>query len=199
MKSQALKKALKAHKAINSKEQQDTEYLIAFIDKYQEQAFNRRHDQSLEHPEYGNLPGHLVETAWIVDQSEAEPQVLMIHHNFLQRWLSPGGHCDLEDIKPGDAAVREAIEETGIDLDIQNITPRLWDVDVHPIPANPNKQEPEHLHLNTNWYVEASIKAPLKLALAEVADSKWFKLSEVPLLLKDGAISRMVQKTKQLT
>lgn len=40
-------------------------------------------------------------------------EVLLVHHNKLNKWLYPGGHVD-PDGDPAQAAVREVAEETGV-------------------------------------------------------------------------------------
>jgi 8-oxo-dGTP pyrophosphatase MutT (NUDIX family) len=69
-------------------------------------------------------------------------RVLVVHHNRLNRWLLPGGHCETSDSTIGSVAQREVIEETGALLTERDFP--LVGVDVHPIPAN--RKEPLHLH-----------------------------------------------------
>lgn len=85
-------------------------------------------------------PGHLTATALV--QSPDGGRVLLIHHRRLDRWLLPGGHVEEEDETAGDAAHREALEETGVAL--TQTKPLLAGMDVHGIP--PGKSEPFHLH-----------------------------------------------------
>jgi 8-oxo-dGTP pyrophosphatase MutT (NUDIX family) len=66
----------------------------------------------------GELPGDVVErhhtaTAYIV----AEDRTLLLWHSKLGMWLPPGGHCELNE-DPVQAAIREALEETGIPVAI---------------------------------------------------------------------------------
>ena len=43
--------------------------------------------------------------------------LLLHHHAKLQRWLPPGGHVEPGEL-PDDAAVREVLEETGVDVEL---------------------------------------------------------------------------------
>jgi 8-oxo-dGTP pyrophosphatase MutT (NUDIX family) len=52
---------------------------------------------------------HHTATAYVV----AEGRTLLMWHEKLRMWLPPGGHCELNE-DPVQAALREALEETGI-------------------------------------------------------------------------------------
>lgn len=77
----------------------------------------------------------------------------MIFHPFLKKWLQPGGHVESGEI-PVQAAQRELLEETGV----RGIL-HAWhqqhgmpvDINIHAIPANPKKQEPEHWHYDFRY------------------------------------------------
>jgi 8-oxo-dGTP pyrophosphatase MutT (NUDIX family) len=85
-------------------------------------------------------PGHVTCTGVVL--SPKKKRVLVVHHNRLDRWLLPGGHCERTDTAISSVAEREVIEETGAVL-LDRDAP-LVGVDVHPIPAN--RKEPLHLH-----------------------------------------------------
>ena len=44
-------------------------------------------------------------------------RVLLLHHRKLSMWLPPGGHIEPDEL-PDDAAVREVLEETGIQIQL---------------------------------------------------------------------------------
>lgn len=85
-------------------------------------------------------PGHITCTAVVLDPKR-ERVLLMFHHRLL-RWLLPGGHCEGDDTSISGVARREAIEETGVEIDEEEGV--LVGIDVHGIP--PKKKEPYHLH-----------------------------------------------------
>ena len=85
-------------------------------------------------------PGHITCTAVVLDPPRA--RVLLMFHHRLLRWLLPGGHCEADDQSISAVAAREAVEETGVE--IESTRGPLVGIDVHGIP--PKKKEPYHLH-----------------------------------------------------
>ena len=59
---------------------------------------------------------------------------LLHRHRRLGTWLQPGGHLEPGET-PWQAALREAQEETGLELRLPARSPRLVHVDVHPAPG----------------------------------------------------------------
>jgi 8-oxo-dGTP pyrophosphatase MutT (NUDIX family) len=86
-------------------------------------------------------PGHITCTGLVLSPDQSA--VLLVHHARLDRWLLPGGHVEVEDASPADAARREVLEETAAVLDPE-FEPFLVGMDVHGIP--PRRGEPFHLH-----------------------------------------------------
>lgn len=101
-----------------------------------------------------NFSGHVTASAVVLDQTLS--QILLVEHKSLGKFIQPGGHVDDSDPTLCDAALRELYEETGLNkvayvplndkyLDIP------FDIDVHTIPKNEKKQEPEHLHFDFRY------------------------------------------------
>lgn len=56
---------------------------------------------------------HHTATAYVV----SDGRTLLLWHHRLKMWLPPGGHCEANE-DPVQAAVREAMEETGLDVEV---------------------------------------------------------------------------------
>lgn len=100
-------------------------------------------------------------------------RVLTIEHRTLSKWLLPGGHVEEVDETLVGAALRELAEETGIDSDQVTLTVDLpLHVDAHVIPANPAKDEPEHLHFDFRFLFHTTA-AEIVLQEEEVSAASW--------------------------
>ncbi len=133
-----------------------------------------------------HIPGHFTASCWLVDCTGK--RVLLTHHRKLNRWLQLGGHAD-GDTDLVRVALSEAREESGLsDL---LITPQIFDLDVHEIPARAS--DPAHLH----WDVRFVVRAMGSLDFVTSAESialAWRNISEVAndaAGLYDDSVRRM--------
>lgn len=117
--------------------------------------------------------GHITGSAWLVNT--AHTHVLITHHRKLGAWFQLGGHSDSES-NTLLAAQREAEEESG--LPVRVLDSRIFDLDVHEIPAR--KSDPAHFHFDVRFAFEAEredfevSEESLDLAWVEIADLKAF-------------------------
>lgn len=127
-----------------------------------------------------NFNGHITASAFIADGRAKE--ILLLKHKLYDRYLQPGAHIEKEDASILQAAVREASEETGISkkeliyipLNAINIP---LDIDSHYIPANKNKNEPQHFHHDFRYLFVYTGNKDITLPLSEAKDAKWVSLS----------------------
>jgi 8-oxo-dGTP pyrophosphatase MutT (NUDIX family) len=104
----------------------------------------------LEQPLSRSQPrAHFTASAFVVD--ERVERTCLVTHAKLGRLLQPGGHVESADTCLEDAALREAREETGLELAFHPTAPKPFDLDIHAIPAT--KDEPAHFHLDVRYLV----------------------------------------------
>ncbi|MDH5229976.1 MAG: NUDIX hydrolase [Gammaproteobacteria bacterium] len=135
------------------------------------------------------LKGHITGSAWIVDQHYR--QALLLHHAKLNRWLQPGGHSD-GHWNTYEVALREAQEETGL-THLICAPEKIFDIDIHVIPAN--SKEPQHFHYDVRFLFQVDASNDLQ-ANEESHDLKWFPLEKIQI--EEQSIQRMIRKTYEL-
>ena len=139
-----------------------------------------------------HLPGHITASAWIVNEDFSK--ILLVLHSKLGRWLQPGGHAD-GDENVLKVALREAEEETGLKT-FTILSPFVFDIDIHPIPAR--NDFPRHLHYDVRFLLQASEQDVLMIS-DESTDLRWFPLTDLAVLTENASsIMRMVDKTGNL-
>jgi 8-oxo-dGTP pyrophosphatase MutT (NUDIX family) len=131
--------------------------------------------------------GHVTGSAWIVDA--ARSRCLLTHHRKLDRWLQLGGHAD-GDSDVLAVATREAREESGL-TSLRVVSGRIYDCDVHAIPAR--KAEAEHFHYDVRFLFEADPAEPLVVS-DESHELAWIALEDVSSVSGDPSVERMARK-----
>ncbi|MFI1092719.1 NUDIX hydrolase [Streptomyces sp. NPDC020917] len=114
--------------------------------------------------------GHVTAGALLL---RPDGRVLLVEHKALGKWLFPGGHLEEEDDSLMRAALRELAEETGIDPSLVTpVSPVPLHVDIHPIPASPAKDEPDHQHFDFRFLFRTDADVT-GLQAEEVLDYSW--------------------------
>jgi len=129
--------------------------------------------------------GHITGSAWLVDPGGEA--LLLTHHKKLDIWVQLGGHSD-GDPNTQAVALREAAEESGCEVEL--ISPEIFDLDVHEIPAR--KTDPAHFHFDVRFALRASSRefsvSDESLALA------WVEIDRLQAFTDEGSIMRMRRK-----
>lgn len=177
MNDQPLQQLLATYCPSDKSQQHIREQMLQFLNDYSN-CFDR-----------SCISGHFTASAFLLNKSG--DSILLMYHKKLQMWLQPGGHCD------GNAdvlavAIKEAQEESGI----QNIKPvatKIFDLDIHKIPAY--KNDPEHLHYDIRFLLQVQSNKQL-IANDESEDLKWFHKDQ-PLPTNEPSVVRMFHKWLQ--
>jgi 8-oxo-dGTP pyrophosphatase MutT (NUDIX family) len=134
-------------------------------------------------------------------------RVLLVHHKKMDLWVFPGGHVDPNEA-PHETAVREVLEETGVDVRLAPgasfekklgfgvALPAPIEIAEHPAPAwaasGKWPAEPTHWHLDFLYLGFASSLLPVKRQEEEVHGAKWFSFAQVKLLDAAGTARKDV-------
>ncbi|WP_406838806.1 NUDIX hydrolase [Streptomyces sp. AHU1] len=122
--------------------------------------------------------GHLTASALVIDPSRG--RVLLTLHRKLRMWLQMGGHCEPGDSTLAEAALREALEESGVE-GLTLLPGGPVRLDRHAIPA------PCHWHLDVQYAALAPADAAPAIS-DESLDLRWFAYDEVSEAADDSVV-----------
>jgi 8-oxo-dGTP pyrophosphatase MutT (NUDIX family) len=174
--------SLDAHSPLDDKEAADLKAMQAFA-RSLPQPFSR-----------AQWPAHFTGSAVVVSPDFA--RVCLVLHAKLRRWLQPGGHADALDGGSMEAtALREAREETGLQVSLHPTAPRPLDVDVHVIPAR--RDEPAHQHLDVRFLVVAQDPDALAFDPTESHGAQWLSWEDALARADEAPLRRLLEKARR--
>jgi 8-oxo-dGTP pyrophosphatase MutT (NUDIX family) len=123
------------------------------------------------------MRGHVTVAAVLLDDRD---RVLYVHHKLFDRMLLPGGHVEDEDSGLAGAALRELVEEAGLEgAAITLAWPDPIHMDIHPMPARPDKNEGAHMHVDFRYLFRLDRPADVTLQEEEVIGYEWRDVSAI--------------------
>ena len=149
--------------------------MLAFLDEHPD-AFER----SLQ-------VGHFTASAWLLSADGS--QALLMHHAKLNLWVQLGGHAD-GDTDLLAVAIKEAQEESGI-MGIEAISPAIFDIDIHTIPAN--SKEPEHEHFDVRFLLRVTSDEAV-IPNKESKELRWIGKDTAELPTTQRSVVRLFEK-----
>jgi 8-oxo-dGTP pyrophosphatase MutT (NUDIX family) len=140
------------------------------------------------------FPVHVTGSALLINKKG--DKVLLNHHRFLDKWLCFGGHADgCTDILS--VARRETEEESGM-YDFKLVGSGIADIDIHPIPANKNKDEPAHEHCDITYLFQCTNSEEFVVS-DESVSLKWCDYDEaMSLITCSKRMPRLLKKWKSI-
>lgn len=129
-------------------------------------------------------PGHITASSLVL--TEDARRVLLTLHPKVGRWIQLGGHCEPGDETVVDAALREAIEESGIPG--LRIDPVLLSAHTHPITCSLGKPT---RHLDLRFLVWAPSDAE-PVRSDESDDLRWWPVDALPDTAERDTIDHLV-------
>ena len=115
-------------------------------------------------------PSHLTVSAVVLDRSLRS--VLLVLHRTARLWLPPGGHLEDGDDSLAAAALREAVEETGI-ADLELLSEQPVHLEQHPAPCGAQS------HLDVRFALLATAGA-VPTVSEESLEVAWWDLDALP-------------------
>ena len=137
--------------------------------------------------ERSNREGHVTGSAWVINGSGTH--ALLTHHKKLGKWLQLGGHADGNpDLMR--VAAREAEEESGL-RNLEPVSPRIFDVDIHSIPEH--GKEPAHFHYDIRFAFRVAGDETFKVS-DESHELAWIDMYQLDTYTQEKSMLRMRDK-----
>lgn len=175
---------------------------LEIIEQYETKNEQEKRDQSLM-LEQMELVGEQIltresETAHMTSSgvvlNPTMDKMLMIHHKLYNTWAWTGGHADGED-DPLETAIREAQEETGVEI-ILPLSTEAASIEVLPVFGHQKKGAyvSTHLHFNISYILIAEESEVLQVNEEETNGVEWVSVSKIPEYSNEPFFVELYQK-----
>lgn len=146
---------------------------------------------------------HFTATVFIIHENK----VLLIKHRKLNKWLPPGGHIDSNETPP-EAAIREAKEETGLNIELisdenvwfENTNVKSFERPYHCMTACVPSfaDQPAHFHMDLT-YIGKVVDGTLERNHQETLGIRWFTIDEISSLkVGEEVFSETIEVIKKI-
>lgn len=131
-------------------------------------------------------PDHVTASGLVVSHDRSK--VLLNLHGRYQIWMQFGGHCEGDDTTLADAALREMVEESGIEA-LRLVGRSPVQLSRHEVQCGPIR--PSH-HLDVRYVAVAPPDAE-PVTSAESVDVRWFDRDDLPPGLEPEVVDLIEQ------
>lgn len=118
------------------------------------------------------VPDHLTASTLVLSHDHTE--VLLTLHAKARRWFQLGGHCEPDDATLAGAALREAVEESGVELALDPVPVQLSE---HAVPFCGPSGDVHHLDVR---YVALAGADAVHAVSEESLDVAWWPVDALP-------------------
>jgi 8-oxo-dGTP pyrophosphatase MutT (NUDIX family) len=118
-------------------------------------------------------PDHITASTVVLDEDGSH--VLLTLHGKAQQWFQLGGHTEAGDSTLVGAALREAVEESG--LHGMRLDPEPVQLDVHAVPFCGDRTATRHLDVR---FLAVAPAGALHAVSAESLDVRWWPVDALP-------------------
>ncbi|UWE12349.1 NUDIX domain-containing protein [Actinacidiphila bryophytorum] len=129
--------------------------------------------------------GHITAGVLVIDPPRE--RVLLTLHAKLKMWLQMGGHCEAQDSTVAEVALREGVEESGIE-GLRLLVPQPVQLDRHMTPCA--------WHLDVQ-YAALAPEGAAPVISDESLDLRWFGYDEAEATA-DGSVRSLLARTRAL-
>jgi 8-oxo-dGTP pyrophosphatase MutT (NUDIX family) len=116
-----------------------------------------------------------VSTVYVVDKNK----VLLTWNRKANNWVPIGGHVDKNQL-PCFSVIREAKEESNLDIEIISLNKRASDNIDQPVSLHLDHVKPDHKHINLTYFAKIKSESPECLKIDdEGKELRWFSKEDL--------------------
>jgi len=119
---------------------------------------------------------HFCASVLIIDKRTKK--ILLVKHKKFDKWVQPGGHIEENEV-PEEAAIREAYEETGLNIKLIGERFPREDDGVRPFAVQYNRGKKGDLHIDIVYVAVSYDNREFILNEQESLDIAWFSRNEL--------------------
>lgn len=176
---------IRQYQPYNEEEKQDRETALKYLKVFPD-LLSRKNEFA-----------HVTVSSWILNPDFTK--TILVYHNIYQSWSWVGGHADGEG-NLMKAAVREALEETGL-THIEPVTGEIFSLEILLVDGHWKHDcyISSHVHINVTFLLTAGEEQVLKIKPDENSGVRWTPLNQVENLSREPFMKKIYRKLIEKT